>query len=94
MTAPADLKAKLGIDVFKPGGVAHITIKTGWEKDPRLRKMVLICPAGLYSVNEQGGTSLTLDGCLECGTCRLVCGTDVLEWSYPEGGTGVQFRYG
>jgi len=94
MTETVDLKVKLGLDVFKTGAAAHISIKTGKEKDFRLRKMAMICPAGLYSVNEQGETSLTIDGCLECGTCRLVCGTDVLEWSYPEGGAGVQFRYG
>jgi ferredoxin like protein len=94
MSEPMDLKAKLGIDVFKPGGVAHIKIRPGREKDPRLQKMVMICPAGLYSVNGQGETSLTIDGCLECGTCRLVCGPDVLAWAYPEGGAGVQFRFG
>ncbi|MDQ1277862.1 MAG: ferredoxin like protein [Thermodesulfobacteriota bacterium] len=94
MNATMDLKAKLGVDVFKPGSSAHINIRPGREKDPRLQKMVMICPAGLYSVNEQGETSLTVDGCLECGTCRLVCGNDVLAWAYPEGGTGVQFCCG
>ncbi|MFA5181148.1 MAG: 4Fe-4S dicluster domain-containing protein [Syntrophales bacterium] len=94
MTETMDLKAKLGLDVFKPGGEGHIKIRPGKEKDSRLQKMGLICPAGLYSVSEQGETSLTIDGCLECGTCRLVCGTDVLEWAYPEGGVGVQFRFG
>jgi ferredoxin like protein len=94
MTETMDLKAKLGLDVFKPGGAAHIKIRSAKEKDPRLQKLAMICPAGLYSINEQGETSLTIDGCLECGTCRLVCGTDVLEWAYPEGGTGVQFRCG
>jgi len=94
MTEPMDLKAKLGIDVFKPGSAAHIKIRPGKENDSRLRKMAMICPAGLYSVTEQGETFLTIDGCLECGTCRLVCGTEVLEWAYPEGGVGVQFRFG
>jgi ferredoxin like protein len=94
MTETMDLKAKLGIDVFKPGGAAHIKIRTGKEKDTRLQKMAMICPAGIYSVSEQGETSLTIDGCLECGTCRLVCGNDILEWAYPEGGAGVQLRFG
>jgi len=31
---------------------------------------------------------------LECGTCRIACGAEVLEWNYPEGGAGVQFRFG
>jgi ferredoxin like protein len=56
--------------------------------------MAMICPAGLYAENDRGEVSLIIDGCLECGTCRLVCGTDVLEWAYPEGGAGVQLRFG
>jgi ferredoxin like protein len=94
MTESLDLKAKLGRDVFKPGSEAHIKIRTGREMDSCLQKMVVICPAGLYSKNDQGEVSLTIDGCLECGTCRLVCGNDTLEWVYPEGGAGVQFRFG
>jgi len=94
MSESIDLKAKLGLDVFKPGGVVHIKIKEGRAKDSCLQKMVKICPAGLYSENEKEEVSLTVDGCLECGTCRIVCGPDVLEWQYPEGGTGVQYRFG
>ena len=88
------LKAKLGLDVFKPGTESHIKIRPGMEKDPRLRQAVRACPAGLYSETGKGDVALTIDGCLECGTCRFVCGPDVLEWHYPEGGTGVQFRFG
>jgi ferredoxin like protein len=88
------LKAKLGLDVFKPDAQPHIRIKPGMEKDPRLKKAVLVCPAGLYSENSAGAVEFTIDGCLECGTCRLACGVEVLEWSYPSGGSGVQFRFG
>ena len=88
------LKAKLGLDVFKPGTEPHIKIRPGMEKDPSLRQAVKACPAGLYSETGKGDVALTIDGCLECGTCRFVCGPDVLEWHYPEGGTGVQFRFG
>ena len=88
------MKAKLGLDVFKTGGKPHIRIKPGMERNIRLRRMIRSCPAGLYNENEAGMVVLTIDGCLECGTCRLICGMEVLEWRYPEGGTGVQFRYG
>ncbi|MDO9559505.1 MAG: 4Fe-4S dicluster domain-containing protein [Syntrophales bacterium] len=94
MSDSTALKAKLGLDIFKPGGEPHIKIKPGMEKDPRLQQAINICPAGLYSTADKGGVVLNIDGCLECGTCRIACGTDVLEWSYPEGGTGVQFRFG
>jgi ferredoxin like protein len=95
MNETVDLKAKLGLDVFKPVAVPHIKIRPGMEKDPRLKSTVRICPAGLYSENENGEVVLaTIDGCLECGSCRLTCGIDLIDWNYPEGGTGVQFRFG
>jgi ferredoxin like protein len=94
MKDSTDLKAKLGLDVFKPVGDPHIKIRTGMEKDPRLKRMSRLCPAGLYSENERGEIVLDSDGCLECGACRLACGVDVLDWHYPQGGTGVQYRFG
>jgi ferredoxin like protein len=94
MSDSAGLKAKLGLDVFKPGREPHIKIRPGMEKDARLMQAVRICPAGLYSENDQGEVALVIDGCLECGTCRIACGIEVLEWSYPAGGEGVQFRFG
>ncbi len=88
------LKAKLGLDVFKEDQEFHIKIVAGKEKDHRLKKAVLVCPAGLYSQNENGEVVVSKDGCLECGTCLLACGEDLLEWNYPNGGSGVQFRFG
>ena len=88
------LKAKLGLDVFKHDSEPHIKIKTGMERDPRLKRAVLVCPAGLYAENAAGEVELTIDGCLECGTCRIACGIEVLDWNYPTGGAGVQFRFG
>lgn len=89
-----DLKAKLGLNVFKPLAEPHIRIRPGMERDPRLKAAARACPAGLYGVNETGGFTLAIDGCLECGTCRIACGTEVLEWNYPQGGAGVQYRFG
>ena len=94
MSQDGNLKAKLGLDVFKPAREPHIRIRPGMERDPRLKKAVLACPAGLYSEDGNGTIALSIDGCLECGTCRIACGTEVLDWNYPEGGTGVQFRFG
>ncbi|HOK06533.1 MAG TPA: 4Fe-4S dicluster domain-containing protein [Syntrophales bacterium] len=89
-----DLKAKLGWDVFKQGGEPHIRIRPGKEGDPRLRPVVSLCPAGLWREEKPGTFTVTVDGCLECGTCRILCGPDLIEWEYPEGGLGVQFRFG
>jgi ferredoxin like protein len=94
MNEARSMKAKLGLNVFKPGRERHIVIKPGKEKDPRLKAAVAICPAGLYSLNPQGQVELDIDGCLECGTCRIACGTEVLDWHYPDGETGIQYLFG
>jgi len=94
MTEFKTLKDKLGLDVFKEDKEPHIKIKEGMEKDSRLKRAILVCPAGLYSEGENGETKLLIDGCLECGTCLIACGSDILEWNYPAGGSGVQYRFG
>ncbi len=94
MSESIGLKAKLGLNVFKEDKKFHIRIKEGREKDVRLKKLVLVCPAGLYLENNKAEVVLSVDGCLECGTCLLACGSEVLEWNYPAGGSGVQFRFG
>lgn len=94
MSEAMGLKAKLGLDVFKEDKEFHIKIKQGTEKDARLKRAVLVCPAGLYSEIEGGEVSLSVDGCLECGTCLLACGPEILTWHYPSGGSGVHFRFG
>ena len=94
MSEQMALKAKLGLDVFKPGKEPHIRIRPGMERDPRLKPALGACPAGLYTENAGGEVLLAAEGCLECGTCRLICGSEVLDWDYPEGGFGVQYRFG
>ena len=88
------LKTKLGLNVFKEDKEFHIKIREGLGKDRRLKKAITLCPAGLYSENENGEVVVSVDGCLECGTCLIACGSDVLDWHYPTGGSGVQFRFG
>ena len=94
MSEIMNLKAKLGLDVFKHDKEPHIRIKEGKAGDPRLKKAVKVCPAGLYNENTEKQVELTIDGCLECGTCLIACGSEVLEWNFPNSGCGVQFRFG
>jgi ferredoxin like protein len=94
MSESLTIKAKLGLNVFKEDKEFHICIKEGKEYNPLLKKAVLVCPAGLYSQEADGKVVISVDGCLECGTCLIICGSELLEWNYPSGGAGVQFRFG
>ena len=43
---------------------------------------------------EEDGVDLVVDGCLECGTCRIVCARGNVDWNYPRGGFGILFKFG
>lgn len=53
------------------------------------------CPANCYNREEDGIVVLVTDGCLECGTCRVICADNGnLEWNYPRGGYGISYKFG
>ena len=42
-------------------------------------KLVNGCPAGLYTLQENGDLAFDFAGCLECGTCRVLCGETMVK---------------
>jgi len=51
------------------------------------------CPARCYTWSEEDRKiTFVYDGCLECGTCYVVCDGHFERWRYPRGGFGVSFR--
>lgn len=73
----------------------HIVVKPHKVPSPRLLAMTTACPAGCYSTNDEGQVEVAVDGCLECGTCRVLCApSGDIEWRYPRGGFGVLFKFG
>jgi ferredoxin like protein len=76
-------------------GRPHITVKPHTTPSPALLTLTTACPAHCYALNDSGQVEITPDGCLECGTCRVVTAkTGDIEWSYPRGGFGVLFKFG
>jgi ferredoxin like protein len=77
------------------GGRPHIVVKPHQTPSKRLLAMTTACPAGCYSKNDSGQVEISVDGCVECGTCRIVCAvTGEIEWNYPRGGFGVAYKFG
>lgn len=63
--------------------------------DAEFGKLVRVCPAALYKVGPDGRKSFDYAGCLECGTCRILCSRTIVErWEYPQPTMGVEYRYG
>lgn len=96
--APTNPSAKIEGKLFSnrylvDAGNPHITIKPHQTPSPALLSLVTTCPAGCYSKNEGGQVEISPDGCLECGTCRVVAGGEI-SWSYPRGGYGVLYKFG
>lgn len=76
-------------------GHPHIAIVAKGAPSPALKSLITVCPAGCYAEEEDGSVVVTPDGCLECGTCRVICaGTGELQWDYPRGGYGILFKFG
>lgn len=94
-TITVNVDEKLAVNKFNVDeGNVHIAIVA----DPdfgEFDKLVRCCPAGLYKRSAEGETSFDYAGCLECGTCRMLCGDTILEkWTYPQSGLGVSYRFG
>ncbi|NLI92364.1 MAG: ferredoxin family protein [Peptococcaceae bacterium] len=87
---------KLGIDKFHVDeGNAHIVLKKDKIDMQEYQKLMIACPAGLYKIDENGNPQFDYAGCLECGTCRVLCGKTILEkWEFPQGTMGIEFRFG
>ena len=86
---------KLAVDKFNVDEVnAHIALADDPD-EAEFRKLQACCPAGLYRRGEGGEFLFDYAGCLECGTCRILCGgTIIAKWEYPKDGAGVFYRYG
>ena len=53
-----------------------------------------VCPAKSYELINDSEVKCNYENCLECGSCRIVCPENNIEWTYPVSGLGVSFRYG
>lgn len=93
--AKVNIDNKLGIDHFNPNMKnPHIVINKEFSNEEKIMLLVMACPAGLYQY-EEGKLSFNHEGCLECGTCRVLSkGKVVKSWNYPRGGLGIEFWQG
>lgn len=73
---------------------AHIELVDD-PSESEFDKLIMVCPAALYKRDEDGVQTFDYAGCLECGTCRIICGDTIIEkWTYPGPTMGVEYRQG
>lgn len=72
----------------------HIVVDTEKCVGCEARACTNCCPARCYTWSEEDRKmTFVHDGCLECGTCYVVCGKNAFtRWRYPRGGFGVAYR--
>lgn len=82
---------KFNVDEEEP----HIVLDKQICKTCNDKPCLYVCPAVLYKLDKAGDITFDYAGCLECGTCRLVCQNQgIVKWVYPRGSFGVSFRQG
>ncbi len=92
-----NVEQKLSINKFVVDeGNPHIVIHTDKMDAATLHALTVVCPAGLYTVDEKGTMAFEVAGCLECGTCRVAVAhaPGAMEWNHPRPSFGVQYRFG
>ncbi|MCE9787403.1 4Fe-4S dicluster domain-containing protein [Shewanella chilikensis] len=95
MSEPVNVDVKLGVNKFYVDeGHPHIELVENPDIN-EFRKLVNACPAGLYKIQDDGNLKFDSAGCLECGTCKMLCGETIIKkWEYPRGTFGIEYRYG
>ncbi len=91
---PMKIEAKLGWNVFKLDKESHIEIdQTACRERCSLKPCLHICPANLYTLDGEGNVKVDFEGCLECGSCLIVCPEGALTWKYPKASQGVMYKF-
>ncbi|WP_301860568.1 4Fe-4S dicluster domain-containing protein [uncultured Megasphaera sp.] len=73
---------------------SHIEINEDYHDEAEIRRLVMACPAELYKYTD-GKLVFNHEGCLECGTCRVISiGKGVKSWTHPKGAMGVEYHHG
>ena len=78
-------------------GRPHIQIRDAavCANDCRDQQCTYVCPAACYKAEGDRTVTLITDGCLECGSCRVICTEHTnVAWAYPRGGHGILFKFG
>jgi len=86
---------RIAKDAITPDAEPHIVADQAICATCESRPCVRCCPGHLYElVAETGQIAIEVAGCLECGTCLVVCPFGALAWRYPSGGAGIRYRFG
>lgn len=88
-----EIEEKTALCSIKQHPESHIRLDQSICAGCQRRICCRACPAHLYTF-EDGSMKLDHSGCLECGTCLVICPLGAINWGYPEQGFGIHYRFG
>lgn len=84
---------KLAVNKFDIDREVHIRLHEEACRDCEDHPCLSACPADCFKMT-QDHITFSFEGCLECGSCRLVCEKNAIEWTLPRAGYGICYEYG
>ena len=90
---PKKIEDKLALNKFDVDQEVHIRIKEDICFQCKEQDCLYACPAGCFTAVEDHIT-FSFEGCLECGSCRIACDKDAVDWTLPRAGFGICYVYG
>ena len=74
----------------------HIQVNPELCRECQHQPCTYICPGKVYKADQNNTVVIMVshENCLECGTCLQICPLDAIDWTYPDGGMGVKYRFG
>lgn len=90
------LEDKLFLVTFNADSESHLLVKDQAVcRQCQGKPCISGCPADCWEHSpEKNEVHAAFEGCLECGTCRIICPYANISWRYPRGGFGVKYKFG
>ncbi|WP_274434461.1 ferredoxin family protein [Alicyclobacillus sp. ALC3] len=80
---------------YKTAEKSHLTVRDESACLTCDKDCNFFCPADVYLWDpERKQLNVAYENCIECGTCRLACPSENIEWVYPTGGYGITYKFG
>jgi ferredoxin like protein len=90
---PTNIEDKLAVNKYDIDKERHIQIKEDICQTCDGHPCTYTCPADCFKSRE-GYIRFSYEGCLECGSCRIVCDKDAIVWALPRAGFGICYLFG
>ena len=89
----SSIEDRLAINQYVIDKDVHIKINESICKSCNVHYCIYACPAGCFKLSE-GRLFFSYEGCLECGSCRIVCDKSSIDWTLPRPGFGICYQFG